>query len=207
MFAGEWILKEKAKKSTKYSLSDLYKFMAINVLWIVVLLVGLQSRFVFATTVISMLCAIGSWFYSAKSTGKDSDFHQIVWLSIVCIGIGLLFEPYQGGIKKDPSSFSYWLITSGISGLLLLDFFILTDIKTTTSRFNSWLIGNGQNPMIAYVAFANVIWPILALSGLENSILHYSQTPIAGFLRGLLNTIAVAAFTLFFSQKKWFWKT
>ena len=29
--------------------------------------------------------------------------------------IGLFFEPYQGGIKKDPATFSYYFLTAGLA--------------------------------------------------------------------------------------------
>ena len=120
--------------------------------------------------------------------------------------LGLIFEPFEGGIKKDHSTMSYYLITAGVALFILIAFTVIIDGFKQKKALNL-LILNGQNPMIAYVGFANLIWPVLSLSGLEEIILSFTSHPWIGFLRGLLYTILLAYIVAFFSRKKIFWRT
>jgi hypothetical protein len=61
--------------------------------------------------------------------------------------------------------------------------------------------------MIGYVGFANLLWPILALTGWENRIIKYTQTPVMGFLKGLAYTLIVALVVSLFTRLKLFWRT
>ena len=69
------------------------------------------------------------------------------------------------------------------------------------------LIDNGQNPMIAYVGFANLLWPILALTNLDSTIIEHTKTPLFGFLKGLVYTLIVASIVSLFTKLKLFWRT
>ena len=206
MFAGEWLLKAKlevvgpAIKSTKLTLV-LLSIVSLTM----TLFIGLQSREVFITTLISSVLGLIIYQLSLQIWKKGSALNQLIVTSIFWIVLGLLIEPYSGGIKKDPSSFTYWMITSGMSGLLLLGFYVLFDIRKQKKW--SLLVQNGQNPMIAYVLFGDLIWPVLALSGFERFINTYTQTPFMGFLKGVIYTLLVAIITKYFTQKKIYWKT
>jgi hypothetical protein len=74
--------------------------------------------------------------------------------------LGLLFEPYEGGIKKDSATMSYFFVTTGMAIFMLIGLTIIIDVF----QKRWWLqlfIDNGVNPMIGYVGFANILWPIL----------------------------------------------
>jgi len=206
MFAGEYLLKAKKESIAKYSFSKMNIVLMLVFVQMIVLFVGLQMRFVFETSMLSFVICTALIFISKKTWGKESAIYKLTLVSIAWLCLGLILEPYSGGIKKDPSSFSYWMITSGLSGLLLICFYSIMDVKSWKTPFN-WLIGNGQNPMIAYVAFGNVIWPILVLTGWESSIIQVTQSPFTGFLRGVFYTFLVAAFTYGFVKLKLHWKT
>jgi hypothetical protein len=74
-----------------------------------------------------------------------------------------------------------------------------------------WLqlfIDNGVNPMIGYVAFANIVWPILVLSKWEPVIIEMTSTdPFMGFLRGFGYTAIVALIVVAFTRFKLFLRT
>jgi len=89
---------------------------------------------------------------------------------------------------------------------MLISFIILLD-KLRLERVFTLLIHNGQNPMIAYIGVANLIWPVLAMTGLEALLVSVTQTPFLGFLRGVLKTVLLAYMVSFFTKKKLFWKT
>ncbi|MEA5519642.1 DUF5009 domain-containing protein [Limnoraphis robusta] len=207
MFAGEYVMQE--MKSIDPKLSDKKSsFIALQIVILILnitLFVGLQSRYVFFTTLIAGISCFVILHLSKKTWSISSSIHTLIQVSCFWLMLGLLLEPYAGGMKKDPSSFTYWMVTAGMSGLLLSTFVYLFDVLKLKRA--QWLIQNGQNPMIAYVAFANIIWPILALSGLEVYINSMTHTPILGFLRGVLYTSLVALITKLFTTQKIFWKT
>jgi hypothetical protein len=124
----------------------------------------------------------------------------------ILITIGFLTESFEGGIKKDPSTFSYYFISSGLSCYILLIFHFLKPKYFDMPLFKL-LVNNGKNPMMAYVAFANFLWPILALTGLELWFVKITAEPWLGFLRGLAYTFIIAILVSFFTHNKYFWKT
>ncbi|HEY9647894.1 MAG TPA: hypothetical protein V6C88_16075, partial [Chroococcidiopsis sp.] len=68
-------------------------------------------------------------------------------------------------------------------------------------------IDNGRNPMIAYVAFGNFVWPILTLTGLEDWVLEHTNTPLLGALKGVVYTLMVALVTSLLTRLRFAWKT
>jgi len=169
-----------------------------------VLLVGLQSRAVFTTTVMSGAIGGASWFLFApfqSSTGKL--IKQLFQWGLYWLALGLCFEPFQGGIHKDPSTYSYYFVTVAIALFLLIALTILINMF----QWRPWLlIDNGQNPMIAYVAFANLLWPILQLTGLEDLILELTNNPLMGAVKGIAYTLPIALLTSYFTRLKFFWR-
>ena len=169
-----------------------------------VLLVGLQSRAVFTTTVMSGAIGGASWFLFApfqSSTGKL--IKQLFQWGLYWLALGLCFEPFQGGIHKDPSTYSYYFVTVAIALFLLIALTILINMF----QWRPWLlIDNGQNPMIAYVAFANLLWPILQLTGLEDLILELTNNPLMGAVKGIAYTLPIALLTSYFTRIKFFWR-
>jgi len=174
---------------------------------VLVLLIGLQSRWLWQTASLTVALTLTAGWFIRSIRG---DFGNIVRLlfnwGAFWLWLGLLFEPYEGGIKKDHATMSYYFVTSGISTYLLISFAIVIDLFKK-QRWLQWLIDNGKNPMVAYVAFANFIWPILALSGAEKIIQSLTPTPWLGFFRGLFYTALLALLVSLFTRKKMFWRT
>jgi len=55
--------------------------------------------------------------------------------------------------------------------------------------------------MVAYVAFMNLLLPLLALTGLAGLIAEYTASPWIGALRGLIYTLIVAWITSYTAHK------
>ena len=117
-----------------------------------------------------------------------------------------MFWAFQDGIKKDPTTFSYFFVTSGLAFLALLFLSIVCDyfrcIKST--RF---LVMSGQNPMIAYVVGDLLIMPLINLLGLASLLSYFQQNAWLGFLQGVILTSLAVLATMFFTKIKWFWRT
>lgn len=172
-----------------------------------VLLYGLQSRLVWQTTLISTILCAAAWFlFSKPTTPTEKLLNNFYSWGLYWLAIGLIFEPYEKGIKKDPATMSYYFVTTGMAIFLLIALTIIIDIFNQ-KKWLCLLIDNGQNPMIAYVAFANFLWPILVLTGIDNLIIENSKTPFAGFLKGFGYTLFVACFVSLFTRLKIFWRT
>ena len=95
----------------------------------------------------------------------------LIWLVI-----GLLAEPFEGGIKKGPpSTISYYLVSVSLSIFLLCLMTIVIDILRW--RWGTRvLVLNGQNPMLAYVGIRNLLAPLVALPLLA---------PLSGWVPGI----------------------
>lgn len=172
-----------------------------------ILLIGLQSRLVWQTTMISAILCIFGWFlFKNPISPTEKLLNNFYKWGVYWLMLGLLFEPFGGGIKKDPSTMSYYFVTTGMAFLVLIIFTIVVNIFNK-EKYLQLLIDNGQNPMIAYVAFANLIWPILNLTGLENVIINYTNSPLMGFIKGLISTLLIAYIVSFFTKKKLLWRT
>jgi predicted acyltransferase len=170
-----------------------------------VLLVGLQSRAVLLTTLMCGAIGAVTWLLFVPLQGSTGKLiKQLYQWGLYWLALGLCFEPFQGGIHKDPSTYSYYFVTVAIALFLLI-------ALTTLIQFFHWrpwlLIDNGQNPMIAYVAFANLLWPILQLTGLEDWLLEITNSPIMGAVKGLIYTLPIAFLTSAFTRLKLFWRT
>lgn len=120
--------------------------------------------------------------------------------------LGLFFEAFEGGIKKDPSTYSYYFVTSGLAFFMLMGFWGLTGSRRGSS-LNNYLSLNGRNPMVAYVAGNLLLTPVLHLTGAVRFFDSLNGNAWTGFLKGVLFTGIVSLITVFFTKRKWFWKT
>ena len=117
--------------------------------------------------------------------------------------LGFVAEPFEGGIKKDASTFSYYFVTGGLAHLLL------AALTVAAERFGvrlPLLRANGQNPMLAYVTLHNAVLPVLALAGLYAGLVRMTPTPWAGFGRGVLLTLAAALVVAACTRRGWTWR-
>lgn len=69
------------------------------------------------------------------------------------------------------------------------------------------LVMAGQNPMIAYVATALLVNPLLQLTGLYDLMNCMASNPWLAFLRGVLVTSLTVTIAMGFTRIKWFWRT
>lgn len=209
--AGDIILSwiQTTFNSSQYYWSKLrfYSIITFVIAICLTLLIGLQSRWVWQTTLVSaVICTIGYFLFIKPAAPIEKLLSNLYLWGVYWLSIGLLFEPYQGGIKKDSPTISYFFVTAGMALFILIAFTIIIDILNQ-QKWVQLLIDNGQNPMIAYVGFANLLWPILALTQLDPIIVEHTHTPILGFLKGLVYTTIVALVVSLFTRMKLFWRT
>lgn len=120
--------------------------------------------------------------------------------------LGLFFEAFEGGIRKDYSTYSYYFVTSGLAFFTLLAFTIMSDVY----HLEKWLkplIQAGKNPMIAYVAINMVVMPLINLLGLTEYLDIFNANAWLGFLRGVIITSIAVSLAMICSRFKLYWRT
>nr|WP_294786644.1 DUF5009 domain-containing protein [uncultured Flavobacterium sp.] len=123
-----------------------------------------------------------------------------------CLMLGLFLEAYEGGIRKDASTYSYYFVTSGLAFFAILFFSVVCDYFKCI-RATKFLVLTGQNPMIAYVSTAMVVMPVLTILSITNYFDVFNENAFTGFLRGFIFTVLAVLITTFLSKKKIFWRT
>jgi predicted acyltransferase len=208
--AGDLILQwlrvpdDTAKKSSSVRLASIGGLMF---LFVPVLLIGLKARWLIGVTFATfILCFIG-WKLLAKPLNKTERLYQKLFMwAIYWLVLGLFFEPYEGGIKKDHPTLSYYFVTSGLAICVFIAFSLLIDVFRQ-KRWCQLLIDNGQNPMIAYAGINNFITPILALTGADRLLTLFATSPWRGFWKGIIITLLMALTVSFLTRRKCFWRT
>ncbi|MDY6782126.1 MAG: DUF5009 domain-containing protein [Cyanobacteriota bacterium] len=189
-------------KNNRYVLISL-----ISLSLILTLLIGIQARWLEQTALLSLLFFVWGFVFVQNPQNSTERLVKSLYLwACYWLVLGMAFEPYQGGIKKDSATMSYFFITTAISIFLLVILIIVIHIWNQKGGLQIF-IDNGKNPMLAYVAFGNFLWPILELTGWQNQIIEMTQAPILGFFRGLTYTTIVAILVSLCTRLKLFWKT
>jgi hypothetical protein len=209
--AGDYLLRWiKTESDEKNGWSGLRLFSAAVLMFAFVFLelAGLKARWVFGTFIISLLlCAAGFVLLRNPRSKRESLISKLYGWGVFWLILGLLFEPYEGGIKKDPSTMSYYFVTSGLSVFVLIGFSIIIDFFKK-QKLLQLLIDNGQNPMIAYVGNSNVITPVLGIFGLKPFLDKvYGSSPWVGFITAVFLVFLIALMVQFFTKRKIFLRT
>lgn len=184
-----------------------FLLIIIGLLIILVNLCCLYNRWLVANLFINVGLLAGGYLILRK---EYSQF-VVLWQKLFSAGsflimLGLFFEAFEGGIKKDPTTFSYYFVTAGLAFMALMILNIICDYWKCY-RSTSFLVMSGQNPMIAYVATSLFTYPILNLLGITALMDVFSTNVWLGFLQGVLLTSIALLITMFFTKIKWFWKT
>ncbi len=174
---------------------------------VLVTLIGLKGRWLIETTLLAFsLCFIGWMLLRAPLNETEKLFQKLFHWGIYWLVLGLVFEPWEGGIKKDHPTLSYYFVTSGLAICVFISFSILIDVWQQ-KRWLRLLIDNGQNPMIAYAGINNFITPVLALVGADQLLTQFATTPWRGFCKGAVITLLMALTVSLLTRKKIFWRT
>jgi predicted acyltransferase len=164
----------------------------------------LYSRDLLLNLIISV-CIISLVLYTLKDY-RQSKTYSFFSLGSYFLLLGLFFEAFEGGIKKDNSTFSYYFVCTGLASFMLIVFNSLSFNKTGAG-INRYLASNGQNPMVAYVAGSLLLTPLLSITGLNEYLGMLTGNAWQGFFKGIIFTTIVSLITFLFTKQKWFWKT
>ena len=205
-----WMRRSPAEMSSDtlaWPKSRLFLLSALMVIISVIVVIGLKAQWVLGTTVITFALLIAGWSLVAHPVHSAERMINsfFKWGSYWLI-LGLMFEPYEGGIKKDPATMSYYFVASGLAIFILIALTVLVDVLSFKKSMK-FLIECGQNPMIAYAAGDILIAPIFGLTGLSIVLKDLTPMPWLGVIGAAVITSLVAISTVFFTRKKIFLRT
>ncbi len=186
----------------------LFTWLAFALLAFVVFLhIGLHARWLWTTTFLGLMACAALWQWTRRWTDLDGRFLAtlVAWGSCWLV-LGLILEPYQGGIKKDNATFSYFFVSTAMSMFLLASLTVWIDLLGFRRLFHL-LIASGQNPMIAYVGARNIIGPLFTWPGLDGWAARTLLHPWLRFVYAVLKTVALALFTALCTRLRIFWRT
>jgi len=202
----QWMKTTSDETISESRMNFLYLFL-ICVGIIILNLFGLYSRQLVLNLFGNLvLLSVGYLLLKNSKTQLKELYNKLFGWGTFFLLLGLTFESFEGGIKKDPSTLSYYLVTSGLAFMALISFSVISDYWKK-SKYINLLIENGQNPMIAYISGSNFVMPVLALTGLSTILNNLLINPWLGFLKGLIFTLLAALVTSFFTKKKIFWRS
>lgn len=208
--AGEYLLEWMKQEQTQAGCSDkrlsVY-LLGISLGLIVCNLICLYSRWLVANVILSgVLLTVGLWLLRRVKTDNALLWHKLFRAGAYMLMLGLFFEAYEGGIRKDHSTYSYYFTTSGLAFMALLFFNIICDYYKWL-RGTKFLVMSGQNPMIAYVATNLFVMPLLNVLGIASFLSLLTGNAWLGFLKGGILTSLAMLTAMFFTKIKWFWRT
>lgn len=200
-FAGEYMQQytNENLSAKTHRITGMLLFLAI-----VVNIYLLYSRMLIINVwiTISIIIAVSVLLKNSRNT---LCFHLFSLGSYLLL-LGLFFEAFEGGIKKDSSTYSYYFVTAGLASYMLVFFYSWQQTSIGTA-FNSYLATNGKNPMVAYVAGSLLLTPLLKLTGTQSWLDMLNINAYTGFLKGVIYTGIISLITFGFTRQKWFWKT
>lgn len=173
-------------------------------IYIGLVLTGLLTREVNLTLLLTIVAytILNFLFYHVKNN-NEIFIKNLLSISTFLILLGLLFEPFEGGIQKAKPTLSYYFVSSALSILFLIVCYIISDVLQKT-KLISLLRDNGQNPMLAYAAGTSLITPVLAITYIDSILNYFAVTPWLGAFKGLIVTLFLAYVVSYFTRKKIF---
>lgn len=206
-YLKEWLSRKTSEPMAQGEKQRLPFILLLSIALIAFNLYGLYMRYLVLNlfgTIILLACL---YYLLHNAKGNNMAYWRKLFVAgAYLLMLGLFFEAYEGGIRKDHSTYSYYFVTSGLGFIALIGFSIMCDIYSCKA-LTAPLQMAGQNPMIAYVAPQLVVMPLLNLTGLSTYLNMLSQNAWLGFLRGVIVTTLAVAIAIGFTKLKWFWRT
>ena len=168
---------------------------------------GLYARALLPTLAFDAVGCLVAWLLLRPAPDATQRlYRELVGWGSYWLALGWCFEALEGGIKKDPSTVSYYFITTGLALFTYVALSVIIDYFGQQRRFQL-LIRTGQNPMLAYITANNFISPVLGLVLLGPLLDAWASTPTLGILKAVFITLLVGLVVSFFTVRRVFWRT
>jgi len=207
---GEWIMTESARTEKPVVVKRQTALQGLLCAFLIGLNVfNLYMRYLEINLVINLvlmllLCYCSGVFRPGQVLTLQA---KMVVLGSYLLFLGLIFEAYEGGIKKDYSTYSYYFVCTGLACCALTMLCCIEKLAVAVPLFRSIALV-GKNPMVAYTAGNLLLIPLLSLTGLQRYLDQLgAQGSSGGVMRGILFTGVVALLTILSSRLKLYWKS
>ncbi|MEI3528889.1 MAG: DUF5009 domain-containing protein [Alistipes sp.] len=181
---------------------------ALVLLLLAVNLWGLYVRALTANLLLTLLAGgAAAWLLRRPRTALQELLSALFATGLFWLLLGLVFEPLEGGIKKDPATVSYFFVTAGMASHVLL---LATLLFESLRGRAGLLVRCGENPMIAYTAAGYVVVPLLFIEeqwGFPMPWIWGAGGCGAGIARGVVVTLLAMLLTSAFTRRRLFWRT
>lgn len=181
---------------------------ALVLLLLAVNLWGLYVRALTANLLLTLLAGgAAAWLLRRPRTALQEILSALFATGLFWLLLGLVFEPLEGGIKKDPATVSYFFVTAGMASHVLL---LATLLFESLHGRAGLLVRCGENPMIAYTAAGYVVVPLLFIEeqwGFSMPWIWGAGGCGAGIARGVVITLLAMLLTSAFTRRRLFWRT
>lgn len=168
------------------------------------MLVLLQTRHVGAAVVAAALvCGAAIWATRRPRVPSEELLAGLARWGTYLLLLGLAFEPYEGGIKKDDATMSYYFVSGGLAFLALAGLAVISDVGRRRARLGA-LVACGQNPILAYAATSTLVPAIWQLTGVGALLTRVLPGPWPGVLVGAIEVALLALVTWVFTARKLF---
>lgn len=204
--AGEWLLTSKAVDTHKQAPTTNYSISILLLTVICINLSLLYTRVLVWNLLITIFLLLLISMLIKRLYNKESLLYRFFSTGCYCLLLGLALEAYEGGVKKDVSTYSYYFITAGLAFFAYLVIAGLGNLKwlKPVHHFFCWC---GINPMMAYVCGGLLLLPLLHLTGLFQYWSAMNSNVWLGFLKGFIFTIVACSITIPFTKKGMIWKS
>lgn len=187
------------------------RFRLAGVLVLLLLAVNLWGLYVRALTANLLLTLLAggaaAWLLRRPRTALQELLSALFATGLFWLLLGLVFEPLEGGIKKDPATVSYFFVTAGMASHVLL---LATLLFESLHGRAGLLVRCGENPMVAYTAAGYVVVPLLFIEeqwGFPMPWIWGAGGCGAGIARGVVVTLLAMLLTSAFTRRRLFWRT
>lgn len=194
------------RPTSRTSVFSTIAILLVCVALVVTNLTLLYMRQVLLNMAVSAALLMAGWLVLRRGQGHVVLWRHLFGLAAAMLVLGLILEPFEGGIKKDPPSFSYLLVMGALSCLLLIAFSVICD-AWRCHRATKFLYRAGQNPMVAYVAGDLCVIPLLQLAHIWPFFTIFATSPWLGFLQGVILTSLAVLVTMLFTRLGCLWRT
>jgi predicted acyltransferase len=170
-----------------------------------IIVIGTYTRQVHITAQLCIGMAIGGALLTMKpATSVERSIRSLMLWGGVWIVLGILMEPFQGGIKKVPETLSYFFTIAGITTMLLVSLMVVVD-GLGKQKWARTLIDVGHNPLLMYVVLSIGITAALEMIEPLRGVMR--STPALSFTRSAIETGLAVLIVRMASRRRVYWRT